>query len=409
MSAITDGTFTIGKQNGPRRILYPFANTPLQDVSTKVYEHDHIVFPVSGYSPGQATRNVGVPILESTESLDGSDTVAYLCTESPLAISGGVGSFTRTYANIPSSQTVYGSRIFDRPNMSGLKSGSTYAACYDPEKGLYSSTHLHSSRKSVLGTSTSQGGSIGGALPSTNITCTDTDGHTATFAANASVGTVTAALASLTNLFGFSAATDGTTLAFYWKSTVGKAMVSITPAASTVDIKWSGGSAFVTALGNTIVPDLTLLYCPSHGAIVGEKCGLWNGNTLVHVGSVAGVSDANNLSINVSDMSSPDFNITHATFSSAASYRYANGPKMIRIKEVSDYYLPGVTGGITTFDDIPLVTAYSHPQAWLDQIVAGTAFVAIETNNIDQWMGPIYVRKVTYAKMSSALESLSLT
>lgn len=390
---------TTGQQNGLARVSYPFLNAQAKDTTTKQYEADFLITP-SAYAPAAALSTW------PGDAALSANTSAYLVEESAPDTGMGVYSVRRKYSTIPGTQTEYSSRWFNRPNMSGLKSGTTFAASYDG--GL--TTHLHTSRKVVTGSNSTPGGTTGATLPSTNITCTDSSSHTATFAANASAATINAALASLTDFLSISAVTDGSSLTIRWMANIGKSMTSVTAAAQTVDIKLVTGSVFITALGNTTTPDLTLLYIPAgHGASVGEKCGLWNGNTLVQTGNVAGVTDSYNITVLISDLSSPDFNITNATFAAAASYRYANGAKMVRTKSVKEFYLPTVTGGITTYSDIPVVTTYTSPQAWLDQIVAGSSFVAIDSGNVEQWMGPIYYRDTVSCLMSSALESLSLT
>ena len=388
---------TTGQQNGLARVSYPFLNAQTKDTTTKQYEADFLITP-SAYAPAAALSTW------PGDAALSANTSAYLVEESAPDTGMGVYSVRRKYSTIPGTQTNYSSRWFIRPDMSGLKSGSSYFASYDNGK----STHKHTSRKAVQGSSITQGKTVGAALPSTNITCTDSGAHTATFAANATKATIDAQLANLTSLIAPYSVTDGSNLTIYWRTQVGTSMTSITAAAATVDIKTLNGSCFITALGNTTTADLTLLYCPSHGASVGEKCGLWNGDTLVHTGSVAGVTDSNNITILISDMSSPDFNITHATFAASASVRYANGSKMVRVKEVKEFYLPTITGGISTYADIPVVTTYTSPQSWADQIVAASTYVAIDSGNVEQWAGPIYYRETVSCLMSSAVESLPL-
>ena len=254
--AYADGTFTSVKQDGLTRVSYPFLNSQTKDTTTKQYEADYLILPGS-YTPAAAL---------STWPGDGgtiaSDSAAYLVEETEPEVNGGAYKVRRKYSKIPGAQTNYSSRWFSRPNPSGLKSGGYYAASYD-NGGSY---HLHSARKSVNGTSSTPGGTSSATLPSTNITCTDTDGHTATFAANAGASTINTQLLNLTNFLSCTAVTDGSSLTIRWTANIGKTMVSVVATSATVDIKLVAGSCFITALGNTTTPDLTLLYVPSHGA-----------------------------------------------------------------------------------------------------------------------------------------------
>jgi hypothetical protein len=176
-----------------------------------------------------------------------------------------------------------------------------------------------------------------------------------------------------------------------------------------------GNSYKITGLGNTITPDTRSMLCPSHGASVGLALAAWNGTVLVATGSVAGVTDADRLAVVLSDMVSPDVGITHLTFADAAAVRYATGPTDINVRVSTDFYLPGVTmladGTIlSSLDSLPAVSVYASPQRWLDRLVAGDTYTAINASKLDTYIGAIQQRATVSAKKDDAcLESLSLT
>ena len=372
-----------------------------------------------GTIAGPAVPALGTILSISAPDLDAEDPFAYLVAEaSPASYASDLVTVPRTYARIPGQQTTRDYRSFSRPNPSGLKSGSTYAASLD--KG--ESFHLWTSRKSVLSSTNNAGTTTSNALPSGTVTVTLSDASTASFAANASKATIDAALAAVVGVYPNKLAScysfvssDNTATTIYWSYWAGGPTVSSVVGPSGTNITIVGASAQIRPVGVTITPDTKLLNCPSHGTSVGELCALWNGSTLLATASVAGVTDTNYLAVVLSDLSSPDFNITHITFAAQATLRYAAGAKSVRVKVVRDHFLPGVTmlsGGtiMADLDSIPDVITYDSPQGWLDRLVAGATSVAISSSDIGQEIGPIAFRDVTYVILdSSTLQSLSLT
>lgn len=108
--AYTDGTFTSAVQNGPKRIFYPFLNSPTKDSTTKGTQRNYVVLPTS-FSPASAL------------STDPDDNTQYLVEETELAVEAGVGRFSRTYCKVPSAQTVPVSVAVSKPTIPG---DSTY-------------------------------------------------------------------------------------------------------------------------------------------------------------------------------------------------------------------------------------------------------------------------------------------
>jgi len=117
----TDGTFTSPKQNGPKRVSYPFLNNPVKDTTTVMTERDYYVLPAN-YTPAAAL------------STDPDSNVSYLVEETPPVVERGVYKFTRTYCNIPGNQVKPTSRIFVRPSMNGVTVNGFYAVSFDGDE-----------------------------------------------------------------------------------------------------------------------------------------------------------------------------------------------------------------------------------------------------------------------------------
>ncbi len=103
----TDGTYTSAVQNGPKRVFYPFLNSPTKDTTTKGTVRNYVVLPAN-FSPASAL------------STDPDDATQYLIEESELAVDNGVGRFSRTYCKVPGDQVTYGTRVITKPSASSV-------------------------------------------------------------------------------------------------------------------------------------------------------------------------------------------------------------------------------------------------------------------------------------------------
>jgi hypothetical protein len=80
---------------------------------------------------------------------------------------------------------------------------------------------------------------------------------------------------------------------------------------------------------------------------------------------------------------------------------YTPEPKQTRVKYVSEYYLPGVTPGIATADDIPLPTYEGDPTSLLAAIFAGETSINYQVGGLKQWReSPILERTITVLNAS---------
>ncbi len=75
---------------------------------------------------------------------------------------------------------------------------------------------------------------------------------------------------------------------------------------------------------------------------------------------------------------------------------YAAGASLSRIKRVTDFYLPGVTPGITTVDDIPLPIYQGDSASLLTAIFTGATSINYQVGELARWRdSPIVMRPVT--------------
>lgn len=81
---------------------------------------------------------------------------------------------------------------------------------------------------------------------------------------------------------------------------------------------------------------------------------------------------------------------------------YTGGSKLTRIKRVTDFYLPGVSPGITTADDIPLPTYEGDDATLLTAIFSGDTDINYEVGELETYRnGPILMRTRTTLNAST--------
>lgn len=78
----------------------------------------------------------------------------------------------------------------------------------------------------------------------------------------------------------------------------------------------------------------------------------------------------------------------------AVRYRsFTSGPDRVKIKLVQDFYLPGVTTGITTAADIPVADPLINDSAFIDAVIANlSGYVNYDAEPLQFWLGPIYTQ-----------------
>lgn len=411
----TDGS-TVSYAGDTAKGLYVFGAQLVQASSVSAYA-----------ATTSATRTISAPNIEVNETLDGTDPFAYLAYEGNLQVSAGAGYFLRRYARIPGTQTQYGSRLFDRPVMHDILSGTSYAASFDNGR----TSHVFTSRKTVSSVGALSGGSSVavapqsfGSLPSANFTMVDSGANSSTKNFTTAVATLQSelatALASLSSL-SVSAVPGGITIA--WTGTV----KSFTTADTSVTIVGGAGlDGSVTIISNApTVTDtqahaygIRTISATTHGGLAGDKVVLWNADRIIGLTTV--ISKNTNdfvIACSTDELTSSTLAITHCGFAPDAAARYLNGPVSVSTKETMTFSLPGVTTGITTPADIALLTPAVDPVSWLGQIVAYIAggslssyYVTIQGSQLEPWGGtPIFMQTSVACQMSDALRTVSVS
>jgi hypothetical protein len=137
----------------------------------------------------------------------------------------------------------------------------------------------------------------------------------------------------------------------------------------------------------------------------------WNGPKLVGRTKVLAVAtDA----VTIEAMESPwnigSLAVTHIQFADTSSTRYVNGPKSVSTRITSKFYLPTVTGGITTAADIPLDTPETDAVSWMLAVISKPTGWAVDgASELAPWMGPILFKDTTEIQMDDAIDTVSVS
>jgi hypothetical protein len=159
----------------------------------------------------------------------------------------------------------------------------------------------------------------------------------------------------------------------------------------------SGSIANTDGFGNVtfggVAATVRILNAPSHGLTEAD-------NILITQGGVATellsgkftVVDANTIQLS-SASGAPFFNASAITAIGKLTSTYSGGTVLTRIKRVMDFYLPGVSPGITTIDDVPLPVYQGDADSLLAAIMAGSTSINYEVGDLLQWRdSPILTR-----------------
>lgn len=396
-------------QEGRTAVAYPFL--PNGSIGPKVYTR-RLLQQEAYYVP--ATMG-----LERDSVWAGGDPQAYLIAETSPEHTG-IGDmlrFSRSYARIPATQTVYGSRSIVRPVMHDIFSGSSYAVSFDAG----ATSHRFTSRISVstVGaiTTARETVSVSARSPTALASCTfDVTGPTA----GTSNFNNTSSASAIATAFTDRGLTNVNVLKSSYEITISwTGAATVNPTSGTPLVTGGSGSCNITspereaAASDTIVVATAtriLTTGSAHSGSAGGWMAAWNGDKLVGIVKPTAASGSSvTIPAEESPWNTAGLAITHLAFAANAANRYVNGPVHASIKEVTDFYLPGVSSGITTAADIALVTPKLDPVSWLGEIVAATAFVVIEGSQLQRWLdGPIYSQTTISAQMSDALDTVAV-
>lgn len=402
--------FVRPSQEGPTRISFPYIAQG--DRASRIYART--LLQRDDY---YQAADLG---FERDSAHPDGDPSAYLISENPGDLVGiaNLRRFTRTYARIPAVQTTYGSRVIDRPILHNIKSGTSYAVSFDNGD----SSWVFSSRKSVsaLGapaiaytTPTNARATIGHQQITVELNTGTQSFYLDDTDATIKDAMSTAFIGSTANAANFYVSRWEYGVYISWAG-VSVALKSTTITAAEIEIgdgsiaagstSSSGPLVFVTAA--TTLESIRTVSSTSHAAAAGNRVALYNADRIVALSSVV-TAATDSFTIRTEDLPGASAVVTHCVFDKDGT-RYANGPVSVTVKEVTTFYLPGVTPAITTPADIPLASPKLDPVSWLGEIVAASAYAAVEGSKLDRWLdGPIYRQTTISAQMSDALDTLT--
>lgn len=168
--------------------------------------------------------------------------------------------------------------------------------------------------------------------------------------------------------------------------------VSLTPSGSTITIAKTDGTIGRTQRITFGAATATrTLYAAGHGIDAGETIFIRNsGSVFANIASSKfTVVDANTIQLSVaaSDTWASVASITE--MGPRTKTNYEPGSVVIRSKTTTDFYLPGVTAGITTADDIPIPLDESGTAAFLQGVFSGQDNINVRVGELTPWRGPI--------------------
>jgi hypothetical protein len=382
-----DGFLGSGRRVGPRRFEYPFHT--IGDTDTFIC-----------YETWKCTAGLYRPAtLKSPHPLWPH---AYLMKETiPVATGFGAEKWEKIYATIPPTQITYpGSRYISKPEYTPTVAANPYttggsaqgtgwhypawtnlgAAYLSGGTNLYTAgdSKVYNPVKSV-GLTPTKGYATAGTFTLTYKTST-----TAALAYNASTATIAAALNGLADII-----TDGITCtvvsnALNNSTTSGAIDISLSPASATSITMNATGLTVSTSKNPTTwrLNGYQQIQLPSHFTVTAH--GLSTGldlavaypaspTTIILPTGYWGSIDANTLWFPLygNGTVAAQYAATYSsTYSAPASAAYDAGSRLTRTRLSTEYYLPGVTAGITTEADIVPPSGLQNPDDFLAALLA---------------------------------------
>ncbi len=229
---------------------------------------------------------------------------------------------------------------------------------------------------------------------------------TAGIAHNSSLAAIQSALNALSEITdrggavvtgaGLSGQSISFTLTFSAAAFVGVSSLTGTPSAVNVAlVSGTNGRQQTIKLTASQVARL-LTFTNPHGALAGEPMYFKMGST--YFLDRADWTYISPTQISVDPAVAPWSTNTGITEGGKFQGDYAPGPADHRARAVHAFYLPGVTPGIATEDDIPEAAPPISDARYLDAIVNGDEYVTYAAGKLDVWHGPILVRITTEMK-----------
>lgn len=359
---------------------------------------------------------------------DTPDPFAFLCNESDPSTDSVSGDFLfkRTWARIPKTQTVPTTLAITKPAVPNQSSGTltfqvqsaTADVLSSGGPGAYYAGYLFSPLNvvsgSVVGTNTfygpmKLGSGVTAALVTSGLFTLNYRGvATSNLNYNDSIATIQSALNGLSTVI-----SDGLTFSGgVQQLTSNGALVlniSVGSTAFRVVINPAGLSPagattmFTTITGPTqqIIAIACIVTLPAHGFDITKVLALTSSavptasETVWILQPRASVTTSGQWSIIDANTIAYSIGITNNTLLSGLFGQllrsYTPGADRVRCNLVTNFYLPGVTAGITTGADIPVPAPLTNDTDFLTAVLANTSgYLNYDASDLTEWIGPIF-------------------
>jgi hypothetical protein len=234
---------------------------------------------------------------------------------------------------------------------------------------------------------------VGGPATGGTYTLTAFSSTTAALAYNADAAAVQTALNAITAVSNRGSVTVTGTLTAGFSIAFANPSFTATSASLTPSPMTSGVSVTDTGIGRLQTLRMTRttssrdLYVAGHGIGTGETLFVKGDASYFSGISNYTIPDANTIRINVAAADSFAAVTAITECGKRTKYLYESGSAAIRCKRITDFYLPGITSGITTADDIPLPTNQSDGTALVIALLGGGTTVNVNVGELTAWRG----------------------
>ena len=361
-----------------------------------------------------ALRAISAP---STDYIDNSaadayaDPFAYLCAETNMELwgTGAYQKFTRPYARIPGAQVTYpGSRYFPLPAIANTQGESSaisvnlYPVYTSVGGGFYNAniaTIYTEYQQALYGPVKALTARVIGYATAGTLTLTFGADTTAALNWNDTGATIATAINGLSSVI---AAGLTATVTNSLAVTTGGSLHIVWSVATTVTLlTMSAASLTVTTSKNPVTvwssPTVQDIFLPYHYTVTGHGF-----NTAVSLALAA--NDGTSIGIYpTATWGSIDANtiwtIDSSTTSVAGSFKRTYAPGkiyLLRTRVTENFFLPGVSVGITTPTDITVDAGLQNPEDFVNALMTLTGWQTHETEGPAPWLGgPQYRRAYT--------------
>lgn len=360
-----------------------------------------------------ALRSILAPDLDPGDGVNPADPFAYLLSETtPMALDAATAraKFVRRWGRIPKPQAVGGSTPVSKPN---IPSSFAYATRYlDGVAQTICNSFRFAEAYSVDGSSNAYF-DVYSFIPSTAGAQAQATGGTFTwtyktstagpFNYNDSGVTIAAAINALASII-----SDGINVQVINQLNTIPAILQVsknggndfaaapTMNASSLTPAAAAYSDLTTNTASTKTFSLREAYTMPTAGIVNTGQNFATGSTVAGVTTLWIVSSANWTVADANTIVFPYINsIVGGNHAGPFLKRYTPGSYITRCVVTSNFYLPGVTRGITTPDDIPIPAQGSDPYTLLKAIFGNTGAINYVVGQEKPWQGPIYQVDIT--------------